>query len=168
MLTGDSLSVANEVAKDSGIEGRIIRGPELREIESSSTKKAAQVSEQSGVFAEIYPEDVGMSYLGLTGDTGLHTFVFDMLIFGSMFTILTVREKGYFWESFPSKTLVIAICGDFVMTFLISYFGIPGLVPIPAEYILIAIIWYLTFALVVNDIVKVNILRHRKVNKIHK
>jgi len=322
MLTGDSLSIANEVAKDSGIEGRIIRGAELREIESSSTKKAAQVSEQSGVFAEIYPEDkylivknlqeeahivgmtgdgindapalrqaevgiavsnatdiakgaasvvltheglseivelvktgrqihqristwilnkiiktfeivlfvvfaflitgqyvigafeivlllflidfvtiaiatdnakparhpeswniaslarvavllgllivtesfgllyVGMSYLGLTGDTGLHTFVFDMLIFGSMFTILTVREKGYFWESFPSKTLVIAICGDFVMTILISYFGIPGLVPIPAEYILIAIIWYLTFALVVNDIVKVNILRH--------
>jgi H+-transporting ATPase len=83
---------------------------------------------------------VGMSYLGLTGDTGPHTFVFDMLIFGSMFTILTVREKVYFWESFPSKTLVIAICGDFVMTFLIAYFGIPGLVPIPAEYILIAII----------------------------
>jgi H+-transporting ATPase len=57
------------------------------------------------------------------------------------------------------KTLA-ALCGDFVMTFLISYFGIPGLVPIPAEYILIAIIWYLTFALIVNDIVKVNILRH--------
>jgi len=38
----------------------------------------------------------GMRYLGHTGDTGLHTFVFDMLIFGGMFTILIVREKNYF------------------------------------------------------------------------
>jgi H+-transporting ATPase len=105
---------------------------------------------------------VGMSYLGITGETGLHTFVFDMLIFGGMFTILVVREKGYFWESFPSKTLMAAICADLVITFTISNFGIPGLVPIPAEYILLVIGWYLAFVLIVNDIVKVNILRHFK------
>lgn len=324
MLTGDSLSVAKEVAKDAGIEGRIIRGTELREIESLSTKKAAQVSEQSGGFAEIYPEDkyhivknlqekahivgmtgdgvndapalrqaevgiavsdatdiaksaasvvltheglaeivkliktgrqihqristwilnkiiktfeivlfvvfaflitgqyvigafeivlllflidfvtiaiatdnarparepeswdiaslakvavllglliviesfgllyVGMSCLGLTSDTGLHTFVFDMLIFGGMFTILVVREKGYFWESVPSKTLMAAICGDLLVTFIISKFGIPGLMQISAKYILLAIVWYFAFALIINDIVKVSTLKRFK------
>ena len=33
---------------------------------------------------------------GLTGNIGLHTFVFDMLILGGMFMILVVRENGYF------------------------------------------------------------------------
>ncbi|WP_269851443.1 HAD-IC family P-type ATPase [Methanosarcina horonobensis] len=260
MLTGDALSVAKEVAEEAGIEGKIIKVAELREMEGLPTKKAAQASEQSGGFAEIYPEDkylivknlqekehivgmtgdgvndapalrqaevgiavsnatdiakgaasvvltdeglaeiielvktgrqihqrisswilnkivktfeivlfvvlaflitgkyvigafeivlllflidfvtisiatdnvkpfrkpeswnmaslakvavllgilivaesfgllyLGMSYLGLTEGTGLNTFVFDMLIFGGMFTILVVREKGYFWE----------------------------------------------------------------------
>jgi H+-transporting ATPase len=44
-----------------------------------------------------------MSHLGLTSNTGLQTFIFDMLIFGGMFKILVVREKGYFWESIPRK-----------------------------------------------------------------
>ena len=77
MLTGDSLLVAQEVAKEAGIEGRIIRIAELKEIESSATKKATQVSEQSGGFAEIYPEDKYLivkdfqkkaHIVGMTGD----------------------------------------------------------------------------------------------------
>ena len=324
MLTGDSLSVAKEVAKEAGIEGKIIRVAELKEIKSSATKKATQVSEQSGGFAEIYPEDkylivkefqekahivgmtgdgvndapalrqaevgiavsnatdiakgaasvvltheglaeivelvktgrqihqristwilnkiiktfeivlfvvlaflitgeyvigafeivlllflidfvtiaiatdnvrparkpeswnigslarvavllgilivaesfgllyIGMSRLGLTEGTGLHTFVFDMLIFGGMFTILVVREKGYFWESIPSKTLMTAICSDLAVTFIISTFGIPGLISIPAGFILLAMAWYFAFALIFNDFIKVNILKRFK------
>jgi hypothetical protein len=42
-----------------------------------------------------------------------------MLIFGGMFTILVVRKKGYLWESFPSKKLTVAICGDFVIAYAI-------------------------------------------------
>ena len=57
MLTGDSLVVAKEVAKEVGIEGSIIKVSELREIKNSSPQKAIQISEQSGGFAEIYPED---------------------------------------------------------------------------------------------------------------
>ena len=74
--------------------------------------------------------------MGLTGNKGLHTFVFDMLILGGIFTILVVREKGNFWESIPIKTLMAAICADMVLTLDISIFGIPGLIPIAANFIL--------------------------------
>jgi hypothetical protein len=49
---------------------------------------------------------VGISHPVLNGYTGLHNFVFDMLILGGMFTILMVREKNYFLKSVPSKTLM--------------------------------------------------------------
>ena len=51
MLTGDSLVVAKEVAKEVGIEGSIIKVSELREIKNSSPQKVIQISEQSGGFA---------------------------------------------------------------------------------------------------------------------
>ena len=103
-----------------------------------------------------------MTRLGLTEGTGLHTFVFDMLIFGGMFTILVVREKGYFWQSIPGKTLMTAICSDLFVTFIISIFGIPGLIPIPAGFILLAMAWYFAFALIFNDLTKVYILKRFK------
>ena len=105
-------------------------------------------------WATLY---IWMSPSGLTGNIGLHTFVFDMLIFGGMFTILVVRDKGYFWESIPSKTLMTAICSDVVITFAISTFGIPGLMPIAANFIFLVMVWYFAFALIINDIVKVNV-----------
>jgi len=45
-----------------------------------------------------------------------------------------VREKSDFLESIPSKTLIIAICGNMIVTFAISTFGIPGLILIAAYY----------------------------------
>jgi len=72
-----------------------------------------------------------------------------------------VREKGYFWESIPSKILMTAICVDMVVIFAISTFGIPGLIPIAANFVLLAVIWYFVFALIINDIVKVNVLNIR-------
>lgn len=105
-----------------------------------------------------------MSHLGLTNGTGLHTFVFDMLIFGGMFMIFVVREKGYFWESIPSKILMAAISGDLVVTFVISTLGIPGLTPIPADYVLLAMVWYFAFAMIINDIVKVKVLKYFTAN----
>ncbi len=55
---------------------------------------------------------VGISHPRLNSYSGLHIFVFDMLIFGGMFTIFLVREK-LFLRSVHSKTLTAAICGGF-------------------------------------------------------
>ncbi|OPY25323.1 MAG: Copper-exporting P-type ATPase B [Methanocella sp. PtaU1.Bin125] len=103
---------------------------------------------------------IAMRYLGLTVATGLHTFALDMLLFGGMFTILVVRERGHFWASMPGPILLAALAGDIVVTSVISIAGIPGLVPIPATHVLLALGWYFVFALVVNDFIKTNVL-HR-------
>ncbi|HMK46082.1 MAG TPA: plasma-membrane proton-efflux P-type ATPase [Methanocella sp.] len=101
---------------------------------------------------------IGLRYLRLGEATGLHTFVLCMLIFGGMFTIFVVREKGYFWRSRPSNILLLAIAGDMIVTAVISILGIPGLTPIPAADVLLVIAWYFVFALSVNDLIKVQVL----------
>lgn len=53
MLTGDSLSVANEIAKEAGIEGRIIRIAELKEIESSATKKLRRLASKAAALPKF-------------------------------------------------------------------------------------------------------------------
>ncbi len=104
---------------------------------------------------------IAMSFLHLTDATGLRTFAFCMLIFGGMFTIFVVRERDYFWMSRPSNILLAAIGGDMLVTTIVSVFGIPGLMPIPLAYVLIAWAWYLLFALLINDAIKVRVLRLR-------
>ncbi len=106
-------------------------------------------------FGMLY---IAMNYLGLTDATGLRTFTFCMLIFGGMFTIFVVRERGHFWKSVPSRTLLLAIGGDMLVTAAIAIIGIPGLIPIPAAYVLMAWAWYFAFALLVNDFIKVRLL----------
>jgi len=113
-------------------------------------------------FGMLY---IAMNYLGLTDATGLRTFTFCMLIFGGMFTIFVVRERSYFWKSMPSKTLLATIGGDMLVTSAISVIGIPGLIPIPAVYVLIAWAWYFVFALLVNDFIKVRLLPHLEAPK---
>jgi H+-transporting ATPase len=103
---------------------------------------------------------VAMNYFGLADATGLRTFTFCMLIFGGMFTIFVVREKGHFWKSVPSKMLLFAIAGNMLATSAVSIIGIPGLTPIPAAYVLAAWAWYFVFALLVNDFFKVWLLPH--------
>lgn len=61
--------------------------------------------------------------------------------------ILMVREKSDFLASIPSKTLIIAICCNMIVTFAISTFGIPGLILIAAYYVLLVLIWYFAFFL---------------------
>jgi len=46
---------------------------------------------------------IGLTYLGLSNTGILQTFVFDMLLFGGLFTIFVVRERGNFWNSKPSN-----------------------------------------------------------------
>ena len=97
---------------------------------------------------------IGLNFLDLSNTSALNTFVFDMLLFGGMFTIFVVRERSNFWKSRPSNTLIIAILGDILITSIISILGIPGLTPIRAEYIFINFGWYFVFGLLVNDQLK--------------
>jgi H+-transporting ATPase len=101
---------------------------------------------------------LGLSYLELSNIAQLNTFVFDMLLFGGLFTIFVVRERGNFYKSKPSKPLLTAVTVDIVISSLISIVGIPGLAPIPAIYVVIALAWFFAFGIVLNDQLKTRLL----------
>ncbi len=82
----------------------------------------------------------------------IQTFVFDLLVFSGLFTVLMVRERKRFWHSAPSKWLLLSIIGDILVISLISILGIL-VSPIPPVSIVYVIL--LTFGwMVVMDFVK--------------
>ena len=102
---------------------------------------------------------LGLNYLGLSNTAALNTFSFDMLLFGGLFTIFVVRERGNFWRSKPSRPLLIAIIADIVISSIISITGIPGLAPISPINVVIALAWFFAFGLLVNDQLKTHLLK---------
>jgi H+-transporting ATPase len=114
-----------------------------------------------GIF--IVAESFGLLYLGLTylklsNTPQLNTFVFDILLFGGLFTIFVVRERGNFWKSKPSKPLLATIVVDIAISSIISVVGIPGLAPIPIQYVGITLAWFFVFGLLLNDQIKTRLL----------
>ncbi|HUK85613.1 MAG TPA: hypothetical protein VLU95_07110, partial [Candidatus Acidoferrum sp.] len=91
----------------------------------------------------------------------LNTFSFDMLLFGGLFTIFVVRERGNFWESKPSRLLLIAIIADILISSIISIIGMPGLAPIPPLYVALTLAWFFVFGVLINDQIKTRLLRSR-------
>jgi H+-transporting ATPase len=115
-----------------------------------------------GVF--IVAESFGLLYLGLTylnlsNISQLNTFVFDMLLFGGLFTIFVVRERDNFWKTKPSKPLLIAVLVDVTVSSLLSVIGIPGLAPIPMLYVVIVLGWFFVFGILLNDQIKKRLIK---------
>jgi len=101
-----------------------------------------------------------MGYFGLFGDLGqLHTFTFEMLIFVEMLDLLIIRERKHFWNSKPSRFLILAIAGDLVLVFLISVLGLPGIVPITPTAALAVAGFSFMIAFLINDPIKVLLIR---------
>lgn len=101
---------------------------------------------------------IGLNYLGLSTTAMLNTFAFDMLLFGGLFTIFVVRERGNFWKSKPSGPLLTAIIVDTIISSIISVIGIPGLAPITALNVIIVLAWFFVFGLLLNDQIKTHTL----------
>ena len=117
-----------------------------------------------GIF--VVAESLGMLYigshvLGLGSEIErLHTFVFDLLLFSGLFTIFVVRERGHFWESVPSKTLLAAIIADIMIFSLYSMVGIPGILAISPVDIAVTLVYCAVFNLIVNDFMKIALTRY--------
>ncbi|WP_206339005.1 plasma-membrane proton-efflux P-type ATPase [Sulfuracidifex metallicus] len=76
-------------------------------------------------------------YLGLN-HIQIQTFVFDLLVFSGLFTVLMIRERKRFWHSSPSKWLSLSIAGDILVISLISVLGIL-VTPVPFDAVLFAL-----------------------------
>ncbi|MGZ9158366.1 MAG: HAD-IC family P-type ATPase, partial [Nitrospira sp.] len=112
---------------------------------------------------------IGWSQFGLaTNDMALYTFSFLTLLYFAVFSIVSARERRWFWATVPSKTFQLALVAEALTGTILTRVGIPGLTPLP---------WWQTFAifayamvscLIVNDAVKVTMIRRLVPNAVAK
>jgi H+-transporting ATPase len=108
----------------------------------------------------IVIESFGLLYVGLNvfhltaGEETLYTFSFEILFYFAMFLIFNVRERGHFWDSRPSKTLLTAMILSMIAATIVTTTGIPGLKPIPLTETLFVALCTATFSLTINDMAK--------------
>jgi len=102
---------------------------------------------------------IGMGPFGLAGDA-LSTYAFAILFYFGTIKIFVVRERGHFWQSFPSRTLLLTILADMILAGVLVTRGLPFLTPIPLSATLTIVALCLFFALVVDDPIKYWLLQH--------
>ena len=102
----------------------------------------------------------GWMHLGLTSGSGhLETFSFQLLLFFALFSIVSIRERRAFWASAPSAVLALALGADAIAGLLIGRFGIAELQPIAIGQTGIIAAYAFVCSLIVNDFVKVMLIR---------
>jgi len=99
---------------------------------------------------------IGMRYFGLDSNIKkLQTFIFVWLTLSGYYTVLSIREKGHFWESKPSLWLSLALVLNTVIVYVISTIGLPGLASITSLEFFFVLAYGFVFCLLINDLVKV-------------
>ena len=105
---------------------------------------------------------IGWSYFGLaTNDNALYTFSFLTLLYMAVFSIVSARERRWFWTTMPSKTLIAALVADALIGTVLTFVGLPGLMPLPWWQPLAIFAYAMVACLVVNDAVKVAMIKWR-------
>jgi H+-transporting ATPase len=105
---------------------------------------------------------IGWSRFGLgNNDNALYTFSFLTLLYFAVFSIVSARERRWFWSTMPSKALMAALAADALTGTVLTFVGIPGLAPLPAWQMLIIFVYAMLACLVVNDALKVVLIKWR-------
>ncbi len=105
---------------------------------------------------------IGWSKFGLaTNDNALYTFSFLMLLYFAVFSVVSARERRAFWSTMPSKTLAVALVADAITGTILTRVGLPGLTPLPWLQTLAVFAYAMVSCLVVNDAVKVVMIKWR-------
>ena len=96
-----------------------------------------------------------------SNDDALYTFSFLTLLYLAVFSIVSARERRWFWSTMPSMTLVTALTADAFAGTALTLVGIPGLAPL-AWWQTLTIFGYAMIAcLIVNDALKVAMIKWR-------
>jgi hypothetical protein len=77
------------------------------------------------------------------------------LLYFAAFSIVSARERRWFWATMPSKTLVADALTGTVLTFV----GLPGLLPLPWWQTLAVFVYDMVACLVVNGAVKIAMIK---------
>ncbi len=106
---------------------------------------------------------IGWVHFGLAADNNsLYTFSFLTLLYFAAFSIVSARERRWFWTTKPAKTLVGALLADTFIGTVLTFVGLPGLMPLPWRQTLVIFAYAMVSCLVVNDAVKVAMIKYRR------
>jgi plasma-membrane proton-efflux P-type ATPase len=92
-------------------------------------------------------------------DKPLHTFSFLILLYFAVFSVVSARERHWFWSTMPSKSLIAALTADALVGTVLALVGLPGLAPLPWWQMLAIFGYAMVWCLVVNDAVKVILIK---------
>ena len=110
---------------------------------------------------------IGWSHFGLaTNSNALYTFSFLLLLYLAVFSVVSARERRWFWSTMPSKALIAALTADAVVGTILTRVGLPGLLPLPWSQTLMIFGYAVVSCLVVNDAVKVVMIKWRVPNAV--
>jgi plasma-membrane proton-efflux P-type ATPase len=105
---------------------------------------------------------IGWSRFGLAANNNaLYTFSFLMLLYFAAFSVVSARERRAFWSTMPSKSLMAALLADALTGTILTRVGLPGLMPLPWPHTLAIFAYAMVSCLVVNDAVKVGMIKWR-------
>jgi plasma-membrane proton-efflux P-type ATPase len=114
------------------------------------------------VFESLLVLWVGWTHCGLaTSDNALYTFSFLTLLYFAAFSIVSARERHWFWATMPSRTVVAAVIAEMLVGTLVTYVGLPGLIPLPWWQPVLILAFAMFACLILNDAVKVVMIKWR-------
>lgn len=96
-----------------------------------------------------------------TNDNALYTFSFLMLLYFAAFSIISARERRWFWKSFPGKTLVISLISEVILGTAFTLIGLSDFIPLPWWQILALFGYAMISCLGVNDALKAALIKWR-------
>src|SRR5450631_293267 len=110
---------------------------------------------------------IGWTRFGLaSNDNALYTFSFLTLLYLAVFSIASARERRWFWSTMPSKILIAALVADAITGTILTFVGLPGLMPLPWWQTLAVFVYAMVACLGVNDAVKVAMIKWRVINAV--
>ena len=112
---------------------------------------------------------IGWAHFGLaTNNNALFTFSFLLLLYFAIFSIVSVRERRWFWATMPSKIFLSTLTAEALAGTVLTCVGLPGLMPLPVWQTLAVFVYAMIMCLGVNDAVKVAMIKWRVLNAVTK
>ena len=103
---------------------------------------------------------IAWTYFGLsTNNSALNTFSFLLLLYFAVFSIISVRERSWFWATTPSALFLATLATEACAGTLLTFFKLPGLEPLLGWQALAIFVYAMLMCLVINDVLKVVMIK---------
>ncbi len=96
-----------------------------------------------------------------TNNNALYTFSFLLLLYFAAFSIISARERRWFWKTFPGKALLISLTLEVIVGTALTLIGLSDFTPLPWWQTLTLFGYAIFSCLGVNDALKVALIKRR-------